>query len=179
MAVGKLPFPGASFGQMLASGSQPAVPAPSRARAGVPASLDALVAKLLQKDPAKRPQSAANVARELSGIADRLAAPPSRVRSLLRPVFAVPAAVLLLALVLLSFLFWKPGWRATPNHITDPQRLSVVSFVRSALLGFDTIARATYSQDVLRLGGILLQSLSKPRDVGVYDADANRCVSPD
>ena len=32
MAVGKLPFPGASLGQMLASGSQPAVPAASRER---------------------------------------------------------------------------------------------------------------------------------------------------
>ena len=37
MAVGRLPFPGASLGQMLSSGSQTAVPAPSRARAGVPA----------------------------------------------------------------------------------------------------------------------------------------------
>jgi serine/threonine protein kinase len=94
MAVGKLPFPGASLGQMLASGSQPAVPPPSRAGAGVPASLDGLVAKLLQKDPAERPQSAAGVARELSTLADRLAAPPSRVRSLFRPA----AAVLLLVL---------------------------------------------------------------------------------
>jgi serine/threonine protein kinase len=98
MAVGKLPFPGASLGQMLASGSQPAVPAASRERAGVPASLDGLVAKLLQKDPATRPQSAADVARELSVIADRLAAPSTRVRSLWRPVFAVPAVTLLLAL---------------------------------------------------------------------------------
>ncbi len=98
MAVGRLPFPGASLGQMLASGSHAAVPAPSCERAGVPASLDALVAKLLQKDTAERPQSAASVARELSTLADRLAAPPSLVRSLLRPVFAVPAAALLLAL---------------------------------------------------------------------------------
>ena len=53
MAVGKLPFPGASLGQMLSSGAHPAMPQPSRERTGVPASLDGLVAKLLEKDPGK------------------------------------------------------------------------------------------------------------------------------
>ncbi len=96
MAVGKLPFPGASFGQMLSSGSHTAVPAPSRERLGVPASLDGLIAKLLEKDPAKRPQSALDVARELSALEERLTAPPSRSR--LRPIFAIPSIVLLLLL---------------------------------------------------------------------------------
>ncbi len=96
MAVGKLPFPGASLGQMLSSGVHPAMPAPSRERVGVPASLDGLVAKLLEKDPAKRPQSAAEVARELEAIADRITAPP---RLRLRPVFLIPATVLLVLLV--------------------------------------------------------------------------------
>jgi len=94
MAVGKLPFPGASLGQMLSSGAHTPVPAPSRERVGVPASLDGLVAKLLDKDPAKRPQSASEVARELSAIAEPLTAPPPRSR--LRPVLAIPAIVLLL-----------------------------------------------------------------------------------
>jgi hypothetical protein len=97
MSVGRLPFPGASLGQMLSSGSHATVPTPSRVRVGVPASLDGLVAKLLEKDPAKRPQSAAEVARELSAISERIAAPPPRLQ--LRPIFAVPAIVLLLLLV--------------------------------------------------------------------------------
>jgi eukaryotic-like serine/threonine-protein kinase len=97
MSVGKLPFPGASLGQMLSSGSHTAVPAPSRERVGVPPVLDGLVAKLLEKDPAKRPQSASGVARELSALADRLTAPPAGFR--LRPVFAIPAIILLLVLV--------------------------------------------------------------------------------
>jgi len=116
MAVGKLPFPGASLGQMLSSGSPPAVPAPSRERVGVSASLDGLVAKLLQKDPAKRPQSAANVARELSTLADRLAAPPSRVRSLLRPVFAVPAAAFLLALAIVGIWLYRQSDHPLANR---------------------------------------------------------------
>ncbi len=95
MSVGRLPFPGASLGQMLSSGSHAPVPAPSRERVGVPASLDGLVAKLLAKDPARRPQSASEVARDLSALADRLAAPP---RSRLRPVFAIPVLALLLVL---------------------------------------------------------------------------------
>jgi hypothetical protein len=105
MSVGRLPFPGASLGQMLSSGSHTAVPAPSRERVGVPASLDGLVAKLLEKDPAKRPQSASEVARELSAIADRLTAPLAGFR--LRPVFAIPAIVLLLLLAAGGFWLYQ------------------------------------------------------------------------
>ncbi|HEX5229209.1 MAG TPA: protein kinase [Bryobacteraceae bacterium] len=99
MSVGRLPFPGASLGQMLSSGAHPAVPAPSRERAGVPASLDGLVSQLLEKDPRRRPQSSAEVSRELTAIAERLAAPP---RSPLRAALAAIAAVVLLV----GFAFW-------------------------------------------------------------------------
>jgi eukaryotic-like serine/threonine-protein kinase len=96
MVVGKLPFPGASLGQMLSSGPNTAVPTPSEQRADLPPILDRLVTKLLEKDPSKRPHSALEVERELSAIADRLSAPPPS-RSLLRP--AIAAIVLLLLLV--------------------------------------------------------------------------------
>jgi serine/threonine protein kinase len=51
MAVGKLPFPGASLGQMLSSGANTTVPTPSEQRADLPPVLDGLVTKLLEKDP--------------------------------------------------------------------------------------------------------------------------------
>lgn len=95
MSVGRLPFPGASLGQMLSSGAHTPVPAPSRERAGVPASLDAIVARLLERDPGRRPQSAAEVARELARIADRRPPPPHRSR--LRFVYGLAALGLLLA----------------------------------------------------------------------------------
>jgi serine/threonine protein kinase/predicted esterase len=95
MVVGKLPFPGASLGQMLSSGPNTTVPTPSQQRADLPPALDRLVTKLLEKDPSRRPQSALEVERELTAIADRLSAPPSR--SLLSA--AIPATVLLLLLV--------------------------------------------------------------------------------
>jgi len=95
MVVGKLPFPGASLGQMLSSGSNTTVPTPSEQRADLPTVLDGLVTKLLEKDPSKRPQSALEVERQLTAIADRLSAPPSR--SLLRPAIAAIVLLLLLA----------------------------------------------------------------------------------
>ncbi len=110
MAVGKLPFPGASLGQMLSSGSHPAIPAPSRERVGVPASLDPLINGLLEKDPAKRPQSASEVARQLSAIADRLAAPPPPSRW--RAVYVIPGALLVLGLA---------AWLYLRSKVTDPQ----------------------------------------------------------
>jgi predicted esterase/predicted Ser/Thr protein kinase len=96
MAVGKLPFPGASLGQMLSSGAHTTIPAPSEQRADLPPVLDGLVTKLLERDLDKRPQSASEIADELTAIADRLSAPPSRFR--LRPAFAIPAAVLVVLL---------------------------------------------------------------------------------
>ena len=102
MAVGKLPFPGASLGQMLSSGSHTPVPVPSRQRVGLPASLDGLVARLLEKDPAKRPQSASEVAGELSTLAGRLAAPPARSRLRLR--YAVPAVAVIFGLAAFFYL---------------------------------------------------------------------------
>jgi eukaryotic-like serine/threonine-protein kinase len=108
MATGHLPFPGASLGQMLSSGSHPAVPAPSRVRAGVPAGLDALIARLLEPDAAKRPQSAAEVSRELSLIVDR---PTSRTRALSR--FGMAAVVLFAILAAAGFLLYR-GFRRPP-----------------------------------------------------------------
>src|SRR5579863_9526472 len=105
MVVGKLPFPGASLGQMLSSGVNATVPTPSEQRADLPPALDRLVTKLLEKDPSKRPQSALEVERELTAIADRLSSPPSP--SLLRPVFAIPAIVLLLLLVAGGVWFYQ------------------------------------------------------------------------
>ena len=99
MAVGRLPFPGASLGRMLSSGSQTAVSPPSHERAGLPASLDSMVAKLLEKDPAQRPQSASDVAEGLSSLADRLAAPPAPAQTSRATIFAVLAVLFVLFII--------------------------------------------------------------------------------
>ncbi len=101
MAAGKLPFPGKSLGRMQASSLTAEAPRLAGQRAGVPDRLDALVAKLLRKDPALRCASAADVAARLSEIVERLTAPPVPTpTTLLRPVVLVPAAVALLLAIL-------------------------------------------------------------------------------
>ena len=122
LSVGRLPFPGASLGQMLSSGTYAAVPVPSQQRAGVPAGLDGLVAKLLEKDPAKRPQSASDVARELSVLADRLNASPLGFR--LRPVFAVPATILLVLLMAGGTWFYR---RSEQRHWAREQGIPEIN----------------------------------------------------
>jgi eukaryotic-like serine/threonine-protein kinase len=122
MSVGRLPFPGASLGQMLSSGTYLAVPAPSQQRVGVPAGLDGLVARLLEKDPARRPQSASDVAHELSTLADRLTAAPSRTR--LRPSFAIPAIILLLLLAAGGVLLYQ---RSQQRHWAREQAIPEIN----------------------------------------------------
>jgi eukaryotic-like serine/threonine-protein kinase len=144
MAVGKLPYPGASLGQMLSSGLQTAVPAPSRERVGVPAGLDPLVARLLEKDPANRPQSASEVGRELSALAGRLAAP--RPRSRLRPAYAIPAVLLLSGLAAWLYLRSKvPGFPPPiPNPSSFTQLTSFTDFASHPVLSPDGRMLAFY-----------------------------------
>jgi tetratricopeptide (TPR) repeat protein/TolB-like protein len=70
MAVGRLPFPGASLGLMLLSSAPPRVSAPSTERSGLAADFDALIARLLKVNPLERPQSAFETAREISALVD-------------------------------------------------------------------------------------------------------------
>jgi eukaryotic-like serine/threonine-protein kinase len=130
MAVGKLPFPGASLGQMLSSGSNVSLPAPSRERTGIPASLDPVITGLLQKDPARRPQSASQVAHELSTLAERLAAPSSRFRW--RGVYAIPVALLLLGLA--AWLSLRSKVPRPQSPISNPSSfIQITSFTDSAV----------------------------------------------
>ena len=136
MVVGRLPFPGASLGQMLSSGPQPALPAPSRARAGVTAGLDGLIARLLERDPAKRPQSAADVARELSAIADQRAVPRSGIGSLLRrgyAIFAIAFIVVLGVVGLWLYQRWEPLRSQTPITSSPAFYTQLTSFTDSAV----------------------------------------------
>jgi serine/threonine protein kinase len=162
MAVGKLPFPGASLGQMLSSGSQVAVPAPSRVRTGVPAGLDALVAQLLEKDPSNRPQSAAGVARELSTLADRLAAPPSPVRAILRPVFTVPAVLFFLVLTMGGIWLYRRSHQLISQQISQqsaaPQPLAESS-IREKRLTFNSSESPVEGGDISPDGKYLESTL--------------------
>jgi len=136
MAAGKLPYPGASLGRMLSSGSQLAVPPPSPDGAGLPPVLDELIGRLLERDPAKRPQSAAEVARELSALTDKSVA-PGRNHSMLRPAYAVASIALLAALGAGGMRLYR-GWtrpeRAGGPIAANPAAYTqLTSFTDSAL----------------------------------------------
>ncbi|MBM9624364.1 serine/threonine-protein kinase [Streptomyces zhihengii] len=104
--------------------------APSTLRPGLPAALDALTLQLLAKDPADRPQRAADVAARLGDIATGLrpAAPPpdaaaaAATRAAAAPnasprtvrLVAAAVAVVLLAGGLVTALVWANGRGGTP-----------------------------------------------------------------
>jgi predicted esterase len=139
MSVGRLPFPGVSLGRMLSSGAQTVVPQPSRERTGLPAVFDGLVAKLLEKDSARRPQSASEVARELSALADGFAAPPPRSRW--RPVAIIPAIVALLIIAAGGAWFYH---RSEQRHWVREHAIPEISQLASKqpLAAFRLLGRA-------------------------------------
>ena len=65
MLSGRRPFPGASLGSMLISGSNAIIEPPCRAGTKYASRWNKLILHLLEKDPARRPQSAAAVHQEL------------------------------------------------------------------------------------------------------------------
>jgi hypothetical protein len=121
MVVGKLPFPRTPLAQLLLTGSQNVVSAPVKARAEVPEQLSDLILKLLEKDPARRPQSASEVARTLSALADRLAATTATgVRAWWRPIYFIPAILLLLVLAAGTLRFYQ---RSEQRHWVREQAI--------------------------------------------------------
>ncbi len=108
MATGSLPFPNASLGRMLSSDPQTRVPLASQQRAGLPTALASLIARLLAKDPADRPQSAAEITAELKSIADQVTQPsPVVVRSRFPTAYAIAATVALVALMAGGSWFYR------------------------------------------------------------------------
>jgi formylglycine-generating enzyme required for sulfatase activity/predicted Ser/Thr protein kinase len=122
MATGELPFPGASLGHMLSSGSSPALPPPSQRRTGMPNVLNQLVLRLLEKDPAMRPPTTSGVARDLSTLADRAAAP--HLRSSLRPAVLILAVMALLMAAAAAFWMFE---RSEQRHWAREQAIPEIA----------------------------------------------------
>jgi serine/threonine-protein kinase len=84
MLTGRLPFRGDSRMHVAIMQVHDAPPAPSSLVDGLPPELDALILRLLAKDPAQRPLSAEQVMRELRGIAKMLAVDMTRLSGFVR-----------------------------------------------------------------------------------------------
>ena len=108
MLSGRHPFAGRTA-QAIAAAHLVETPVPlAERRAGVPPVAASLVQRLLAKDPAARPQSAAEVVRVLDGLSaapGRAAARAPRVTTLLLPALLIVAA-------LAAYALWRRGARA-------------------------------------------------------------------
>jgi serine/threonine-protein kinase len=88
MLCGRPPFRHEGFGELVAAHMLETPPLPSTLAPGVPAAMDALVARLLQKAPSDRPQSMHEVAAALAALtapprADTPPPPPALARTVL------------------------------------------------------------------------------------------------
>jgi len=116
MAAGRLPVPGASLGRMLASGAAPAIPPPCRAGSPFASRLNRLIPRLLEKDPERRPQSAAAVRQEL--LAEQQPQPVKPVR------IALLAGILVLAV---AALWWSLGRAPRAARWPEVSRVSPIT----------------------------------------------------
>jgi eukaryotic-like serine/threonine-protein kinase len=108
MATGKTPFGGESTAEVFAALLKENPPPVSSLNPAMPKKLDAIVEKLLRKDPAQRYATAEQLREDL----ESLDAPaPSRVEKAAVPKWpwAVVAVVLLLIAAWLAWWKWKPG----------------------------------------------------------------------
>ena len=113
MLAGRPPFEGRSAQQLLAAHASRPAEEITRRRANVPPSLASLVMRLLEKNPADRPQSAAEVLQALETPA--VAPTPATAGRLRDPLVAGLALALL---VLLASLVWILGFREESSQTT-------------------------------------------------------------
>jgi len=112
MATGALPFQGTTSAVIFDAILNKAPAAPLRAlRPDVPAGLERIVMRCLEKDREARYQSAAQLGKDLTACQSQLVARKAGIRALLRkPRFAIPALVLLA--VLSATIAWY-AWRTS------------------------------------------------------------------
>jgi hypothetical protein len=108
MATGRLPIPGASLGQVLGSGDT-RIPPPSAIRRDMPLALSSAIVRLLERDPARRFQSAGEVRATL----ETIAAPPVAAG---RRTAALAFAIAAVALIAVGFWFV----RRQPARVAAP-----------------------------------------------------------
>jgi eukaryotic-like serine/threonine-protein kinase len=110
MVTGSLPFPGTSYGRLLLGGPQPPLPPLSVKREGIPREFDALVRKLLEREPAQRYQTAAEVVKELTSLSEKLSGAGGR-SPMQRGALAAVAALLVLLIVTGAFFYRRAEHR--------------------------------------------------------------------
>ncbi len=118
MLAGRPPFRGDRQLEVLHAVVCDESPRLREIRPDLPAEIEVIVSRALQKDPARRYQSAAEMVNDLSAALAVLEAPPERVG--VRAVYAIPAAVLILLAAGLSVWFYQ---RSEKRHWAREQAI--------------------------------------------------------
>jgi len=116
MLVGTPPFHGRSPQAILAAQISEAPPPLAARRYDIPAALVDIIMQCLEKDPARRPKSAAELARLLEQpavVSGRFAAPPAVVRRSTRRLYMVGGAAVLALVV--SGMLLRSRWMSDPS----------------------------------------------------------------
>jgi Tol biopolymer transport system component/tRNA A-37 threonylcarbamoyl transferase component Bud32 len=115
MLAGRPPFEGRTAQQLLAAHASTAPEDIARRRVNAPPSLAALVMRLLEKNPADRPQSATEVLHALDDTAS--ASAPAYARQRRTPLVITLAAALLASLGALGWTIWRRADAPGPTHV--------------------------------------------------------------
>jgi serine/threonine protein kinase len=122
MATGARPFRGNSAMSILSSILKDSPPAPAEVNPRVPADLDRIIRRSLNKDPLRRYQSATDLRNDLEELQQQVAsgvtlAASARIRPRRRRLMAVVAAgIVILAAV--TALVWRTGWLTSARPAT-------------------------------------------------------------
>jgi len=116
MVTGRLPFPGVSLGSLLASGRDVVIQPPCQRRSRKAVRLNALILGLLERDPARRPKSAAAVQQELLALGKT--AP-------VRPAMMATAVVSVVGLG--AVLWWSSSSRAPARRVGEVSRVTMIT----------------------------------------------------
>lgn len=120
MVAGNPPFPGASLGQMLASGARPSVEPPCKVGSKGGSRLNALIFALIEKDPARRPRSADFARQELIQLAE------TGVQHRSAKAFVAIGAAAFLSLVALG-LWWAYRSNGFTRRWPEASRVSLIT----------------------------------------------------
>ncbi len=112
MLAGKPPFRGESQLQVMHAVVNNAAPKLAEIRPDLPAEIDGIVSRALQKDPSKRYQTAAEMESDLSATLTALEAPAQKPAGL-RAFYVVPALVVVILAASVSIWFYQ---RAAKRH---------------------------------------------------------------